>query len=142
MSQSSVPQHRLHERDNDPTRCSCSSSSSSDFTPRATPTTNQQQIRSLRDQRQLQMLQQQQEQLRFLEEQLRFATIEDVPSRSSPKLRQHSTSSRRRSARVAFCEDVFCYTNPRDYDEIMSSWYSVRKFVVLTDSAVMPASSS
>lgn len=44
---------------------------------------------------------------------------------------QHSKSSRcSRSSRVAFCEDVFCYTNPRDYDEIVSSWYSKDELAV------------
>lgn len=65
-------------------------------------------------QQQLFMLQQQQQQLFLLEQQHRMATAQA----------NRSPGSRRRG-RILFCEDVFCYSNPRGYDEIVSSWYSV-----------------
>lgn len=88
---------------------------------------------SIRDQ-QLLKLKQQEEQLAFLEEQLRLARLGETPSRGeTPRSRKKSSSSsrssslRRKTPGVGFCEDVYCYVNPRDYDEIVSSWYSVRQ---------------
>eukprot|EP00934_Nitzschia_sp_Nitz4_P000199 Nitzschia sp. Nitz4//scaffold99_size76975//38033//39193//NITZ4_005576-RA/size76975-snap-gene-0.3-mRNA-1//1//CDS//3329560850//199//frame0 len=63
-----------------------------------------------------QMRIQQQLQLQFLQQQMKEISL--PPSRS-PKV-----AAKRRLDKVCFCEDVFCYANPRDYDEILSSWYS------------------
>lgn len=145
MSQSKLPLHHQNGRDTAARQGPCSNDCSGEasYPPahelhlphhqsnngnrRSNPPKNQLQEDDItRQTHQLLMLRQQQEQLRFLEEQLRLASMQDTPSRSSPRMSQRGTSSRRsRSPRVAFCEDVFCYTNPRDYEEIVSSWYSV-----------------
>ena len=141
MSQCKLPQH--HQNGNDTAsrqescssncrmEASCSPAHEINLPPHNTsnPPRNQLQEGDLaRHTQQMLMLQQQEEQLRFLEEQIRLASMQDTPSRSSPRSQHTKSSSRRsRSPRVGFCEDVFCYTNPRDYDEIVSSWYSVRE---------------
>lgn len=87
-----------------------------------TPTRLQRENEALRKQ-----LQEQQDKLRLLEEQVRLASMEDIPSRPSSGRRHRSfpASRRRKGCGVDFCEDVFCYANPRSFNQIVESWYSV-----------------
>jgi len=132
MSRQRLPQHYQSDSDGSTSSSSQDTGVASSSVPAMeidVPTTEAQHKLPTREQ-QLLKLKEQEEQLRFLEEQLRLASIE-APSRSLPTSRSGTkrgkTSIRRRSPGVAFCEDVLCYTNPRDYDEIVSSWYSVSR---------------
>lgn len=127
MSQQRLPQHRQNEYgDNCDENSRHGTDSSVPAIEIGIPSDTQGEMTP--EEQQLLKLKQQEEQLKFLEEQLKSASVE-APSRSAPPSRSANrrgrTSVRRRSPGVSFCEDVFCYTNPRDYGEIVSSWYSV-----------------
>lgn len=60
------------------------------------------------------------------------STIQRKSSSASRSRSSSNSSSRRKSSSggVGFCGDVFCYANPRDFDEIVSSWYSKDELAV------------
>jgi hypothetical protein len=65
------------------------------------------------------LLNQHQQLLQFLllQEQFRYTEIDSPPSSRNSK--------RRRGRRVMFSPEVMVYWNPRELDEILTSWYTV-----------------